>query len=229
MNVIKIYIFIIVTALALNNMPLKGQVYILQGDAPYKNPPAVTDGEDVTFYWKWVKSGKVFMQKGYFPAGEDYSILVYKTKDGEYFYLSGCMDSMNVMLAKEVKKEEALQFLEKEMTAFIHDILRPPTAGSAIITKRYVETTGVDFGRKILEPYIIDKEEPYVPYVPNKKIVTVEGNKWTINLNVRTKYGAIEAWLISGTVDPLRITTFNKNILKPEGTLGTMRSTDYIR
>jgi len=208
MKLIKKYIYIALGIIALSNAPFSGK-YIAKCYADGQ----VSAGKDVTIAFPWVKSGKILQQRCDFLFGQ-FDTLVYETKDGKYFCLQGRIDTMNMVLANEVRKEDALQFLEKAMTSFVHDILSYPLASNSIITEGYIKNHADD--QKILQPYIIS--EPH-PFVSNTKNLTVSENAWIMNFNVATKLGAIEAWLISGTVDPLAITAFSRKIIKPNGTL----------
>ena len=213
MSTIKVFAFAISFACILNGPPFKGQAYASQeGGLPQQERPEMFDGWDITIAMPWLKSGKLFANKCYF-RGADFNVQIYMTEEGERFYI-GCMDSVNTMLARESKNVAALKFLEDEMTGLVC-FLSATEGYSGIITEGYVKLAGAK-SREVLRPYIIDEE---YPTISNKKNLTVEGSKWKIFFNVKTRYGAIEAWSASGTVEPLRITTFCINILKPEETL----------
>jgi len=208
MKSITKYAYIALSIIVLNNAPFFSKCIT----ACYADNQ-VSAAEDITIAVPWVKSGKVLVQKGDFLYGP-LSVLLYKDKDGKYLCLTGRIDTMNSVLANEVKKEDARQFLEKQMTEFIYDALSYPVASNTIITEGYVNLHEKD--KEVLKPYAISEIHPFATNTKNMKVT---GNTWTININVATRLGAIEAWVVSGTVDPLTITAFSKTILKPNGTL----------
>jgi hypothetical protein len=184
-------------------------------------PPAATNAAlsgvssaiDVTYVVPWVKSGKVFHQKCDFLDGR-FDVVVYKSKEGKCYFIPGRIDSMNIMIENEIKKSDATRFLEKYMTSFIQSMLSTPMASSIIITESYVKNMDAA-ERSIAEPYIINEKNPYIS---NTKDITISENEWVLNIYVITDFGAIESWSVSGTIDPLIITTFCRKIIKPNGT-----------
>jgi hypothetical protein len=218
MNTIKGYVCIILGILAPGCALLMGSPSVKS-----KASAEVSKGFDITFVFPWIKSGKILHQKCDFLHGR-FDAMIYETKDGRHFYLQGRMDSMNIVLAGEVKKEDALQFLETKMTDFIQALMSDPIASSWLVTENYVQGMPAD-EQEILKPYIINEKKPYVS---NKKDMTVSQNEWVMNLNVATKYGAIESWSISGTVDPLVINTFCRKIIKPRGTLRELKKDEIL-
>jgi len=204
MNTIKKYAFIACAILATNSIACS-EVLSAKGDSS----PVIIEDEVDTDLSPLLKSGKVMWQL-YFIHGR-FSVKFYKTLGGDYLYLPLRMDSINEMLADRASKESAAHYIEKHMSFFVRTLFSDPVSRNNNITERYVADKSAE-DKKILQQYIL-----------SGKNVTVDGNKWQATFNMATEKGAIEAWSISGTVEPLAVTAFSKTLLKPNGTLAEGR------
>jgi len=197
----KTFLYVILNAITLGN--------VLPGAAPSIEHAAGSTASvpvDITYTFSWVKSGTVYHQMCDFIT-ERLNVLIYKANDGKLYYLLGKIDSMNIMLAGEVSKENARIFLEKDMTDFIKCMLSNSAHSGKIVTESYFRARDMD-EQKILQQYVLGENN-----------LSITGNEWMINLNVITREGGIEAWTTTGTVSPLAISMFSRKLVKPGGTI----------
>jgi hypothetical protein len=161
---------------------------------------------DSTIAFSWVKNGKVLFHRFNSLPG-DFGVYIYMTKDGKSFYLQCQLESLNTMLAEEIEKENAMNFLNEKMISFVKSMLADSATGSILLTERIIRESN-DNDKKILQKYNLEGRN-----------LTLNKNTWTVNINVKTQKGALENWVASGTVYPLAIRTFSKTLLEPNGTV----------
>jgi len=169
------------------------------------------DDNNAADAFPWIKSGKMMWQL--YDIHGRFATWFYKTRDGNYLYLPMRIDSMNAMLAAEVEKGDAVHFIKNEMKSLIQYLLSDPVSQNNFITEPYVKVRSQK-DQEILRPFISS----------DRDIVVNNDNTWMATFNVATENGAIEAWLVSGTVDPLAIARFSKTIIKPSETLRSVQS-----
>jgi hypothetical protein len=164
------------------------------------------NARDVTYVYPWLKHGALIVQYNESILGKN-STIFYKSKTGEYLLLSGNMESINALLRDEVgnSRSSSMQFLESNMKDVLVDLMAIPT--SYHINNGYIQTGFNAKEKEILRRYVSNSSP------------RVTENKWEIEINVVTKYGAIEKWIVTGKVSPLTLEAFCREILMPNGTL----------
>jgi hypothetical protein len=201
LKIIGVYIFLSIACVGNPGLVMP------DGGKRWTEGKKMDEATDITFAFPWVKNGKVFSQR-FKTIHEDLVVYFYKSKNGEYYYLRDQMESLNVMLANEVGKENAVNFLnDKKMIDFIKDMFSDPVIGSILLTERFIEGKNAD-EKKILQKYNL-----------NGKHLSVNGNDWVMKINIITKNGSVESWTVSGMVNPLAVNMFSKTLREPSGTV----------
>jgi hypothetical protein len=159
-----------------------------------------------TSVFPWVKNGKMLFQR-VDSFHRDLCVYIYISKDGKCYYLQCELEELNTILANEIEKEDAMAFLNKEMVSFIAVVLSNPAMSSSLITEAVIRKSHAD-EKKTLKKYDL-----------SGKNLSINKNKWTVNVNMIIQNGAIENWTATGTVDPLAINMFSKTLLEPRGTI----------
>jgi len=173
-------------------------------------PPAPNAGiVDVTPDFPWVHNGTVYFISAIAAFGPDgLGQLGYKSKDGASIVLSGRIEGLNALLKEEVAKTEVQDFLKDKMTNLLRETMGTPVT-FLINEKNIIFNWPAE--RKLLEGYILT--------APLK----INGNEWSLTLNMATSFGSVEIWNVSGSIEPFRINTFCRKIDKPTGYLKPMK------
>ena len=160
--------------------------------------------KDATISFPWIHRGKIIYY--YFQSEKTrFKTYVYQIDNDASVALSNRIDSLNKVIKYEIHESDEDAFIKKHLRFFVLDMM---THGAyEVITKDSI-VDGKTSDEKIMMNYILD---------PSPAIVA---GKWSMRFNLVTEWGAIEQWRLQGQLRPLKIISFTRKILKPDGTMG---------
>jgi hypothetical protein len=152
-----------------------------------------------------IKQGKLVFQTVDLKSGTLGSY-VYQTNAGKWILLSGRLNGINEFFADAVGKESAREFLDKQVAQLLLATMAP--FGSRIIDSgllTFYETHGDTASISTLRRYKSDV----------KPVIDPSG--WVLEFNVAAENGGIEHWRARGSLVPLSVQSFSRDIVEPGG------------
>ena len=125
--------------------------------------------------------------------------------------------AINVFLAAEIRRPKTVQtFLKEYLLLFLETTLA--NDGALPLTPESEWGTGLygppHYPTTAKQARLLAKVRSYeLPAGP-----TLAGNTWTVDANMLTDHGALDHWLVRGSIRPLRINSFLCEPREPEGT-----------
>lgn len=154
-------------------------------------------------YGGMIPSGRLLHEIFVSKAGE-YGVYVYRGDSAGWLVLSGDISTVNLLLNEQIKEQTgAVEFLNKYMARLMLAALAPNKM--SVIDELFARRWGGAMPKG------------YEAYVASNKPV-MEGNNWTLVVNVVTRTGGVQQWRFSGEIMPLRVKSYSVEVKEKDGT-----------
>lgn len=155
--------------------------------------------------------GRMVMQTGSYYSGGT-GTYVYRKPTGEWICLANNICTINEFFQEEILSErDAKKFILEQMTSFLNSFMH----GGDVMDRRQLDEDEWIQGTE-KNPPPPKKKRPLDDYIL-KPVPVFDKNTWLLTFNIRNGRGGVEHWTAKGGVYPLQITSFQQEILAPNG------------
>jgi len=166
----------------------------------------------------WVKHGKVVCQTISFHSGKFY-IYVYRSPTGNWSLLHDNIVGINDFLREEIyTKELTDKFIQgKDLVGLL--FYNMGARNTTPITDEYMQDIEERYGnhKKPWGDWSDDALRAKLKGYALPSLTVVKDNQWTLELNLLTEPGGMEHWLYKGTVYPLQVKSYTRELAEPDG------------